>query len=78
MNLHFLLEHQKILKNLHGTVVQFFYFVLIFGVTEVWSMFRLLQTVLFLTNSVFDALFACFDESMDCISDIRHGEVRVQ
>ena len=25
-------------------------------------MFRLLQTVLFLTDSVFDALFTCFDE----------------
>ena len=28
-------------------------------------MFRLLQTVLFKTNSVFDALFACFDETID-------------
>ena len=27
----------------------------IFGVPEVWCMFRLLQTVLFLTDSVFDA-----------------------
>ena len=27
----------------------------IFGVPEVWWMFRLLQTVLFLTDSVFDA-----------------------
>ena len=27
----------------------------IFGVTEVWWMFRFLQTVLFLTDSVFDA-----------------------
>ena len=27
----------------------------IVGVTEVWWMFRLLQTVLFLTDSVFDA-----------------------
>ena len=26
-----------------------------FGVPEVWWMFRLLQTVLFLTDSVFDA-----------------------
>ena len=30
-------------------------FVRIFGVPEVWWMFRLLQTVLFLTDSVFDA-----------------------
>ena len=28
-------------------------------------MFRLLQTVLFLTDSVFDAQFACFDESIN-------------
>ena len=28
-------------------------------------MFRLLQTVLFLTHSVFDALFACFDETIN-------------
>ena len=27
----------------------------IFGVPEVWCMFRLLQTILFLTDSVFDA-----------------------
>ena len=26
----------------------------------------------------FDALLACFDESMDCIGGISHGEVRVQ
>ena len=37
----------------------------IFGVPEVWWMFRLLQTVLFLTDSVFDAQFACFDESIN-------------
>ena len=28
-------------------------------------MFRLLQTVLFQTDSVFDAQFACFDETID-------------
>ena len=28
-------------------------------------MFRLLQTVLFKTDSVFDALLACFDETID-------------
>ena len=28
-------------------------------------MFRLLQTVLFQTDSVFDAQFACFDETND-------------
>ena len=36
-----------------------------FGVPEVWGMFRLLQTVLFKTDFVFDALFACFDETID-------------
>ena len=39
----------------------------IFGVTEVLLLNHLLQTVLFLTDSVFDALLACFNESMDCI-----------
>ena len=37
----------------------------IFEVQEVWLMFRLLQTVLFQTDSVFDAQFACFDETID-------------
>ena len=36
----------------------------IFGVTEVFETSRLLQTVLFLTDSVFRVLFANFDESM--------------
>ena len=35
-----------------------------FGVTEVCFSYRLLQTVLFLTDSVFRVLFAYFDESM--------------
>ena len=35
-----------------------------FGVTEVSESYRLLQTVLFLTDSVFRVLFAYFDESM--------------
>ena len=39
----------------------------IFGVTEVFEVSRLLQTVLFLTDSVFDVLFAYFDESMSSI-----------
>ena len=37
----------------------------IFQVPEVWLMFRLLQTVLFKTDSVFDAQFACFDETIN-------------
>jgi hypothetical protein len=39
----------------------------IFGVREVWEQFASLQTVLFLTDSVFFALCAYFDESMDFI-----------
>jgi len=39
----------------------------IFGVTEVFESYRLLQTVLFLTDSVFYVLFAYFDESMSGI-----------
>ena len=36
-------------------------------VTEVFKSYRLLQTVLFLTDSVFHVLFAYFDESMSSI-----------
>ena len=36
----------------------------IFGVPEVCVSYRLLQTVLFLIDSVFRVLFAYFDESM--------------
>ena len=39
----------------------------IFGVTEVFDSYRLLQTVLFFTDSVFYVLFAYFDESMGSI-----------
>ena len=38
-----------------------------FGVIEVYEVFRLLQTVQFLTDSVFYVLFAYFDESMSSI-----------
>ena len=37
------------------------------GVPEVYVLYRLLQTVLFLTDSVFYVLFAYFDESMGSI-----------
>ena len=40
------------------------YFGRIFRVPEVCVSYRLLQTVLFLTDSVFHVLFAYFDESM--------------
>ena len=36
----------------------------IFGVIELLESYMLLQTVLFLTDSVFRVLFAYFDESM--------------
>ena len=42
------------------------YFIIL-GVTEVYQTSRLLQTVLFLTDSVFRVLFAYFDESMASI-----------
>ena len=44
-----------------------FYFVCIFGVTEEFDRYRLLQTVLLLTDSVFYVLFAYFDEFMSSI-----------
>ena len=40
------------------------YFGMIFRVPEVVKSYRLLQTILFLTDSVFCVLFAYFDESM--------------
>ena len=40
------------------------YFGSIFRVPEVFESYRLLQTVLFLTDSVFRVLFAYFDASM--------------
>ena len=40
---------------------------MIFGVIEVFGSYRLLQTVLFLTDSVLYVLFAYFDESMSSI-----------
>ena len=40
-----------------------------FGVTEVYEVSILLQTVLFLTDSVFIVLFAYFDESMGSIGE---------
>ena len=36
----------------------------IFEVTEIYEVYRLLQTGLFLTDSVFVELVACFDETM--------------
>ena len=41
----------------------------IFGVTEVFESYRLLQIVLFLTDSVFYVLFAHFDESMSSMGE---------
>ena len=42
-------------------------FVLFLKVPEVFESYRLLQTVLFLTDSVFRVLIACFDASMASI-----------
>ena len=39
------------------------YFIIV-GVPELYVLYRLLQTVLFLTDSVFRVLFAYFNESM--------------
>ena len=51
------------------------YFGRIFRVPEVFESYRLLQTVLFLTDSVFRVLFAYFDESMASIGGMNHREV---
>ena len=68
MNLHFLLEGQMGLKlfahNLCTNSSNCQIYFIILGVTEVYQTSRLLQTVLFLTDSVFRVLFAYFDESM--------------
>ena len=46
--------------------------------TEVFELSRLLQTVLFLTDSVFRELFAYFDESMSSIGGMNHREFGIQ
>ena len=71
MNLHFLLEGQMGLKLFaHYFCTKFsnfhIYFIILGG-TEVYQTSRLLQTVLFLTDSVLRVLFAYFDESMASI-----------
>ena len=43
------------------------YFGRFFRVPELFESYRLLQTVLFFTDSVFIVLFAYFDESMSSI-----------
>ena len=53
-------------------------FFLFFGVTEVCSLFKLLLTVLFLTNYVLIVLFAYFDESMGSIDGKDHGEAGIE
>ena len=56
------------LKMINRKITQVHQFISeIFGVTEVFEWYRLLQTVLFLTDSVFYVLFAYFDESMSSI-----------
>ena len=46
-----------------------------FEVPKVCVTYILLQTVLFLTNSVFHVLFTYFDESMGSSGGMNHGEV---
>ena len=46
------------IPHVHQFILEFF------GVPEVCVSYRLVQTVLFLTDSVFRVLFAYFDESM--------------
>ena len=63
-------KRDKILNFLHKIDIQISYVVLIFrifGVTEVFEVSRLLQTVLFLTDSIFYVLFAYLDESIGTI-----------
>ena len=47
-------------------------------VPEVHEVYRLLQTGLLLTNSVFVVLVAYFDETMDSIGGISHGRLKIQ
>ena len=79
---HFLLESQMGLKIFeHYFCTNFLNFHIlfrIFGVTEVYSISRLLQTVLFLTDSVFYVLFIYFGESMGSAWGMNHGEVGIQ
>ena len=54
---------KRLCNFLHNTSIQIFYCFLIFQnfwSYKIWLMFRLLQTVLFKTDSVFDALFCSF------------------
>ena len=44
-----------------------YYFGRMFGVPRVFESYRLLQTVLFLTDSIFRVLFAYFDETMSSV-----------
>ena len=48
-----------------------------FRVPEVFESYILLQTVLFLTDSIFRVLFAYFDESMSSIGGMNHTEVGI-
>ena len=58
LGLLFLQMINRQIPHVHQFISEFF------GVTEVFETYRLLQTVLFLTDSVFRVLFAYFDESM--------------
>ena len=71
MNLHFFTGNQiglKLFAHYFCTNVSNFqiYFIIL-GFTEVYQTSRLLQTVMFLTDSVFRVLFAYFDEFIGSI-----------
>ena len=62
-----MIKYQFFLKLINIQIIQVVLIFDNFGVLEVFEQIRLLQTVLFLTDSVFRVLFAYFDESMASI-----------
>ena len=55
------------MKMINRQITHVQQFFRIFGVTEVYEVSRLLQTVLFLKDSVFIVLFTYFEKSMGSI-----------
>ena len=54
------------------------YFGMSVRTTEVFKSYRLLQTVLFLTDSAFRVLFSYFDASMVVCKGMNHREVGIR
>jgi hypothetical protein len=82
MNLHLLLECQKFLNFLHSTVIQIVYFfpnvsefleLQKYGECSDYYRLSCLRHILFLMHC-----FASFDETIDFIGGISHGEVIIQ